>query len=323
MKKYKNLSKIKSVEGYKEKFIKVHGNKYDYSRFKKFSGWHHKIIIGCNYHKGYWFSQRPASHYYQKNGCPKCKAEKAKASQIYSNSEWKEKAKKVHGNKYNYSLVSYQGDRSKVKIICPDHGIFEQRSSHHLHSKAGCHQCHFENMSRERSMSYEVFLKKAKEKYFSKYTYEIIGDSFKGLRTKIKINCPVEGHGFFIKTARDHLYGTECPKCSSSKGELETERILKKLKISYERQKKFPECKYIRELPFDFYLPEHNLLIEFDGEQHYKVRKKSFFAKRFHEIKRNDQIKTNFAKETNLRLLRIRFDQKIESTLLNFIFPKD
>lgn len=55
--------------------------------------------------------------------------------------EFVEKSKVVHNNKYNYDLVLYENCRSKVKIICPDHGEFEQTPNAHLYAESGCEKC--------------------------------------------------------------------------------------------------------------------------------------------------------------------------------------
>lgn len=65
------------------------------------------------------------------------------------------------------------------------------------------------------------------------------------------------------------MYGDSgCPHCKTSKGERRVEQYLKENNIEYNKQYKFKDCKDIRCLPFDFYLPNHNTCIEYDGEQH-------------------------------------------------------
>jgi very-short-patch-repair endonuclease len=78
--------------------------------------------------------------------------------------------------------------------------------------------------------------------------------------------------------------------------------------INFIQQKKFPECKNINCLPFDLYLPTHNLCIEFDGRQHYESI--SFFGgdDGFIKRKKNDFIKNQFCKNNNIELIRISYE---------------
>ncbi len=103
-----------------------------------------------------------------------------------------------------------------------------------------------------------------------------------------------------------------CPKCNESKGEKEISDILNSLNIKYTSQKRFPECKHKNTLPFDFYI--HNkkskLLIEFDGEQHFKSIKHFGGEKKFQITQIRDQIKNNFALSNNIPLLRIPYTEQ-------------
>ena len=99
-----------------EKARKVHGNKYDYSKVEYHNN-HEKVCIICPEHGEFW--QTPKNHLKGCN-CPKC-------SNVYkmSNEEWIEKAREIHGDKYDYSKTHYISNKLKVKIICPKHGEFE------------------------------------------------------------------------------------------------------------------------------------------------------------------------------------------------------
>ena len=124
-----------------KRFREVHGDKYDYSKvvFKKV---HEKVTIICPIHGE--FEQTPSKHYSKKEGCPKC-GKLSMAEKLNKDSEWFiQEAKKVHGDKYDYSQVVYRKAQGKVKIICPQHGVFYQRANGHLQGH-GCALC---NISR-------------------------------------------------------------------------------------------------------------------------------------------------------------------------------
>jgi hypothetical protein len=114
--------------------------------------------------------------------------------------------------------------------------------------------------------------------------------------------------------------GQGCIVCSESKGEKEIRQILEKNNIEYITQKTFDKCKgKVRKLPFDFYLPQNNTLIEYNGEQHYMSVKCFGGTKTFERIKKCDEIKKAFAKDNNLHLIEIKYDsiENIENILIN------
>ena len=115
------------------------------------------------------------------------------------------KAKEVHHNKYDYSLVEYKNSKTKIKIICPKHGIFEQRPGMHLIGQ-GCPYCS------GRIISKEFVINKAKEVHHNKYDYSLV--EYKNLQTKVKIICPK--HGVFEQKPFNHLQkdvkNVECQK---------------------------------------------------------------------------------------------------------------
>jgi hypothetical protein len=129
-----------------EEFIKkaqiIHGNIYDYS-LVDYINCYTKIKIICQKHGI--FEQRPDKHL-QKRGCYFCGREKTLKSRRLTTEIFIEKAKNVHGNEYDYSLVDYKNGRQQVKIICPKHGIFEQIARNHLSLKAKCPECKTDNL---------------------------------------------------------------------------------------------------------------------------------------------------------------------------------
>ena len=124
----------------KEEFIKnavnIHGNKFDYSKVE-YIGNKSKVIISCPQHGE--FLQRPNDHL-SGYGCKKCQYFKTSKENKFTNDEFIGKASKLHNNKFDYSLVVYDGYEKKIKIICKKHGIFEQTPHSHW-SGAGCPSC--------------------------------------------------------------------------------------------------------------------------------------------------------------------------------------
>lgn len=230
--------------------------------------------------------------------------------------EFIQKARKVHGDKYNYSLVDYKNAHTKIKIICPIHGEFEQRPNNHLDGR-GCLKCASQNkgkkISKTNTKNTDYFINKSKEIHGDKYDYSKV--NYINNRTKVEIICPK--HGSFWQIPNSHKCGSGCPYCFNSIGETKIKKWLIDKNINFKQQFKFKECKNKLSLPFDFYLTDKNILIEFDGIQHYKSVNRFGGFKKFKETQKNDEIKNNFCKTNNIKLIRISYKEikKIENIL--------
>jgi very-short-patch-repair endonuclease len=282
----------------------VHDNKYDYSLVEYINN-ETKIIIICNKHGE--FKQRPIDHY-RGNGCPMCSGNKIKTTDDFI-----KKAKLIHGNKFDYSLANYVNKRTKIKIICPKHGVFEQTPNNHY----GCDACDLCRIENSRT-TLDDFISKCKLIHNNKYDYSLV--KYINSNTKIKIMCPV--HGIFEQQPSNHLnLKNGCPFCKESVGEKIIEKCLKFKQISFTKNKKFYNCKNKRCLPFDFYLPDHNICIEHDGVQHFKSI--NFFGgdKSLKSQQKRDKIKTEYCLNNNILLIRIAYDQDIHQSIERELTP--
>jgi hypothetical protein len=109
-----------TTEEFIKKAIKIHGDKYDYSKVNYIDA-HTKVCIICPIHGEFW--QTPNNHL-TKYGCKKCAMDALNSNKPRSTEEFIKIAKKLHGNKYDYSKVEYKNCKTKVCIICPKHGEF-------------------------------------------------------------------------------------------------------------------------------------------------------------------------------------------------------
>ena len=112
------------------------------------------------------------------------------------------KASFIHKNIFDYSLVKYKNNKTKVKIICPEHGVFEQMPSNHL-SGSGCYKCI------GRWLTIKEFIKKCNIIHNDKYDYSLVNETTS--YSKIKIICPK--HDIFVQTTNCHLNGHGCNQC--------------------------------------------------------------------------------------------------------------
>lgn len=122
---------------------------------------------------------------------------------------WIERAKLFHNNKFDYSLVEYKNAHTKVKIICPVHGVFEQNPSDHIR-KSGCLKCKYENHYKKTGKSKNDFIKESNKIHENKYCYDKV--EYKGCMNKVCIIC--KEHGEFWQTPNKHLLGQGCSECA-------------------------------------------------------------------------------------------------------------
>ena len=190
------MIKKKSNEEFIEDAKKIHGNRYDYS-LVKYINCKAPVKIICLLHGI--FESRPNNHLNGSN-CAKC------SRRTKSNEEFIEEAKKIHGNKYDYSLVVYINTRTRIKIICSIHGIFEMQPNSHLQGQ-NCAKCS------KKAKSTEEFITDAKKIHGEKYDYSLV--IYINAHTRIKIICQI--HGIFECIPNDHLSGKNCAKCIGNK----------------------------------------------------------------------------------------------------------
>lgn len=140
-----------------------------------------------------------------------------------------EKAKEKHGEKFDYSLVEYIDSYTKVKIICPKHGVFLQAPKEHL--RCDCPKCSNESRASKNTKSLNSFIEKANivHNNFYKYSKSI----YKGSKVKLIVTCPI--HGDFEVTPDNHLHGRKCPDCAK---EAYKQTNLERYGVEYPNQSK-------------------------------------------------------------------------------------
>ena len=282
-----SINRTSSTNKFISKACKIHGDKYDYSKVN-YVGVRIKVCIICPEHGEFW--QSPNSHL-NGYGCPKCGYETVQKKISYGLNGFLNKANKVHGDKYDYSKVEYVNNHTKICIICPEHGEFWQEPSSHLQG-VGCPKCSYVKLSNERTKSTDKWVEEVKKIHYDKYDYTLT--EYTGYYNKVKIICPI--HGIFEQKAYNHLQGKGCPKCKTSKMELDWIAYLNENKIKYIYQYRPSYLKKGRsQLSIDFYLPEYNAAIECQGEQHFTDT--TFFEHRKKNVKQRDKEKNKLVTE--------------------------
>ena len=298
------LSKNKILEKLNIVNFKLFSNKYDYSLVEYINS-KTKIKIICKEHGV--FEQR-LDHHLNGSSCPNCSGNKKLTQNDFIN-----KSKKTHGDKYDYTSVKYINNITKVKIICPRHGMFEQSPSNHMLGK-GCKKC------KSNVFTTDDFIEKSKEIHGDKYDYSLV--KYINSKTKVKIIC--KNHGVFEQIPCNHIHvrmKQGCPLCNESKGELEIKKVLDKLNIFYIQEYKIFEENKKYPLRADFYIPKFNTIIEFNGIQHYKPVEKFGGKKIFKQTIERDVRKKKICDKNNIKIINIKYNDIniVEKILLDSI----
>lgn len=212
------MSKKITTQDFIRRAREVHGDKYDYSKSVYVSA-STKLTIICPIHGE--FHQRPSNHN-SGRGCQECAGNKPLTVENFI-----ERAQAVHGNFYDYSQVKFKGTESKVTIICPEHGPFEQRVLVHLKG-FNCPRCGREKVADKLSHPLDRFIQDARTAHGDKYDYSEV--EYVNALTNVKIICPE--HGVFLQKPANHVRGVACSKCSdivaADKRRLTTEEFVER-----------------------------------------------------------------------------------------------
>lgn len=217
---------------------------------------------------------------------------------------------------------------SMLKIKCDicQH-IWDVRLEAFMHRGDGCPKCARRLVGKMNSFTIEDVRRRIFERVGDEYhlTENSVYDEYAGPIEMIHETCGTIYYPVLSEFLRQEPRCEQrCPTCYGkvySTGELLLEGILKDLNINYERQKKFADCRNIHPLPFDFYLPEYNTCVEFDGKQHYKVVEMWGGEEGLKDRQYWDKYKDSYCFKNGINILRIRYDQveNMKSILEDFL----
>jgi hypothetical protein len=212
-------------------------------------------------------------------------------------------------NKFDYSLLSYKDAHSNVKLVCKNCGNIENKPPTVWYKGFGCLKCQ-NRRPNPKQVTKEQFIERAKKIHDDIYDYSKI--DYKTLYQEVEIIC--SKHGSFFQKPAIHLYAkSNCPECNIYKGEEQVGIWLNKNNIEYvyQHQVKIENSYHY----YDFYLPKHNMLIEYNGLQHYKPI--TFFGgeKGFEYLKQRDKIKEKYCLDNKINLIILSYKDDIERVL--------
>lgn len=297
-----------SLESFRLKSINKHHNMMDFTDTCYINS-RTPVTVRCKKHD-IKFVNTPFNILNAESPCPECYREKNYKPYL-TKEDLIRKFNEKFGDIYDFSKTIYRGSKNKITVTCKKHGNDITARPGAFYEKirpTGCPKCKKEKHNKEK---YDNFIKLARDKHGETYDYSKV--IYKGHSVKVEIIC--KKHGSFWQSPGNHaiakLYAG-CPKCRRSIGEETIARILENKGIAFEEQKKFDDFyqvtdKASRSTRYDFYLPNLNILIEYDGKQHY-VPIKHFEGKcGFERRKLLDHAKDKYAKIKNIQLIRIPY----------------
>ena len=231
---------------------------------------------------------------------------------VSKNNIFIEKARQIHNDKYDYSKVNYVNSRTKVCIICPEHGEFWQTPHNHLKGY-GCAECGKEK-SHLPKITTEDFIAKSKEIHGNKYDYSKV--CYKTSDTKVCIICPE--HGEFWQSPSNHMNGSGCPKCANEKRKnalikdtklfIDTATLIHDGKSEDEIISLFSEIEHqqhnreiLNGMEIDIFIPPLKLGIEYNGLR--------WHSEEFGKDHRYHLDKLNKCNEQGIKLIQIFEDE--------------
>ena len=272
-----------------------------------------KTSYYCNKHK-IAFETTP-DNTLRGSGCSECGKEKFHASRARTTKEYISLVKDI--NPDIEVLGEYVSNDTPILHRCRKHNIEWNAIPYGILHGCGCWECRNEKISMKATKTHEEYIN---ELSLINKDIVVLGQ-YIDCYTPILHCCLIDGNEWYARPVT-MLQGGGCPVCSESKGERRIRLWLEKNNIEYIYQYKYEDCKDINILPFDFYLPTYNILIEYDGEQHFRPIEYFGGQKKFELQQKHDTIKNEYCKNNGIPLLRIPYFKydNIEEELNNFLF---
>lgn len=265
---------------------------------------HKKILHRCTIDGNEWYVS-PA-HLLQGHGCKICSNKKNHDLKQKSHIQYVDD---LHNINKNIEVLDHYID-SKTPILhkCKIDGYEWKARPSNILSGKGCPVC-----SKCKKRTHEEYITEVKN---INHNIEVLG-VYCGVHNPILHKCKIDGNEW-IASPSNILHGKGCPVCNSSKGEMAIKKYLTNNNILFDPQHRFDDCRNKNPLPFDFYLIDYNACIEYDGIQHFEPRDLFGGKTAFESTQKCDEIKNNYCLMNNIHLLRIRYDEDVDTALNNF-----
>lgn len=250
------------------------------------------------------------------HACPNCGKQQQGLSRRKTSDDFCKQLQNINPN--IKLLSSYVKSNEKVKCKCLIDGCEWEATPNNLLKGSGCPKCKTNKLKNLLTSNTDEFIKKAIAIHDNKYDYSKV--KYVTNEIPVCIICPK--HGEFWQTPHLHLSGRGCNKCNNSKGELNIIKHLTSKNIKFEQQKQLNISTTIRKsgnIFVDFYLPELNTIIEYNGIQHYIPQKHFGGELKFNkQIERDNWLK-NYCNFNGIRLIEIPYNQNVDTILNQYL----
>lgn len=286
----------------------IHGDKYDYSKVD-YKNNITKVALICPIHGE--FLMTPSDHL-SGYGCRKCGTLISSQKNTLPVEEYIRRFKERWGEQLDFTNLDYKEYKKETILTCKKHGPFLKTPEQSVFY--GCPFCS------GKYLNTQLFIERSIKKHGDFYDYTRV--KFINSDTPVEIICPI--HGAFWQKPTHHLEGSGCRLCREPRGERKIRLFLQNAHIIHEPQKTFPDLIYNHHLYYDFYV-EHDarkILIEFNGEQHYRFIKQFHCDEKGFETQRNrDSFKIKYAYDNGYELLIIPYTdiEDIDIILTNYL----
>lgn len=263
----------------------------------------HKIDCRCKI-DGYEWIALP-QNLLNGHGCPQCSVSKSIIALRKTHNDF---VNDVHNLSPTIEILNnYIDNKTNIKCCCKICNHTWETVASNLIAGKGCPVCGLKKRISSITKTTKQFIIELGE---VNQDIEIIGE-YINTNTPILCKCKIDGNKWFA-TPSNLLRGTGCPLCNCSHGENAIKNILTNMEINFIPQHKFDDCKHLRPLPFDFYIPNYNLCIEYDGQQHFRPVNFGGCSDEqaldvYLKTKENDLIKNRYCKDNGINLLRIKY----------------
>ena len=306
-----------------EEFIKrcveIYGDRYVYDKVE-YKNIETKVLVFCKKHNFY-FETIPRN-FLKGHGCPKCGKEGMAKTQSLGQEEFIKRCEKIHENRnYDFSNTVYIKASEYVTVMCHEkdiygneHGEFKIKA-YHLLNGHGCRKCLNDLNYRNRIKPFETFVEQSIERFGDMFDFS--KSNYINSKTKIQIICKKCGH-IIETTPSIFLKGCGCQYCNGPSMEVDINNFLTNNNIKYIYQYKNKQM--LGSLSLDFYLPEYNIAIECQGEQHFRPIKWWGGIESFNKLKERDQRKFEICKENGIDILYYSNSKKTPNDYYNEIY---
>jgi predicted nucleic acid-binding Zn-ribbon protein len=287
------MPKKLTLEEFKEKGTILHNGKYSYELITEYKNNSIKYWFLCPIHGKF---KQCARDHLTGRGCPKCVGKNKTLDDVIK------QIKDIHGNNLDLSLITeYKNEKIKLPLKCNVCGHkYTCTADGLLNKKSGCPKCGGKFMDTEWFIKRAIDVHGEDECDYSKVIYTKANEY-------VILICKRCGKEFY-QTPNSHLNGRSCPNCRKSKLEKKIKRYFKDNNIEFNPQHKFewltnPNTN--NKLIVDFYLPKYNIVIEAQGEQHFRPVEVFGGEKMLKDQQARDKIKYQLCIDNNTQIIYI------------------